>query len=301
VARPALAQENVIRIGAALPLTGGLVHEGKLQRDGYELWKDAVNERGGVDVGGKKYRVDIKYYDYKSDTPTSARLVEKLITEDGIRFIFGPFGSGATTASSAISERHSAILMAPSASAEPVFARGYKYLFGILVPSAVTWEDMFDLLLKENPRPASVAIVARNDLFPLSVGNAAKDSAEKRGLKVVYFEKYPIGATDFSSPLIQVKNLNPDIFISTGYTQDLILITKQARELKVNTRIMAQTAGPAYQDFTDALKETANYVVTPVWWTTNLNWKGPLLGTATGSSPGPSRAGSSRCAPWPAG
>lgn len=276
----AMGQENVIRIGAALPLTGGLVHEGKLQRDGYELWKDVVNERGGIDIGGKRYRVDIKYYDYKSDTPTSARLVEKLITEDGIRFIFGPFGSGATTASSAISERYSAILMAPSASSEEVFSRGYKYLFGILVPSSVTWEDLFDMMLKQSPRPETVAIVARNDLFPLSVGNAAKGSAEKRGLKVVYFEKYPIGATDFSSLLIQVKNLEPHIFVATGYTQDLILITKQARELKVNARIMTQTAGPAYQDFTDALKETANYVVTPVWWTNNLTWKGPVFGTA---------------------
>jgi branched-chain amino acid transport system substrate-binding protein len=279
-AGPAAAQENVVRIGAALPLTGGLVHEGKLQHDGYELWKDAVNEKGGISVGGKKYRVDIKYYDYKSDTPTSARLVEKLITEDGIRFIFGPFGSGATTASSAVTERYNAVLMAPSASAEEVYGRGYKYLFGILVPSSATWEDMFDLLLKQNPRPATAAIVARNDLFPLSVGNAAKASAEKRGLKVAYFEKYPVGATDFSSLLIQVKNLAPDVFVATGYTQDLILITKQARELKVNAKIMAQTAGPAYQDYTDALKDTANYVLTPVWWTPNLAWKDPLLGAA---------------------
>ncbi len=277
---PAGAQENVIRIGAALPLTGGLVHEGKLQKDGYELWKDVVNEKGGIDVGGKKYRVDIKYYDYASDTPTSARLVEKLITEDGIRFIFGPFGSGATTASSAVTERHRAIMLAPTASSEQVFSRGYKYLFGILVPNAAVWRDFFEIMGKQSPRPQTVAIVARNDLFPLAVATAAQELAQKGGMKVVYFEKYPVGATDFSSLLIQVKNLAPDVFIATGYTNDLILITKQARELKVNAKLFAQTAGPAYQDFTDALKDSADYIVTPVWWTTTLGWKGSLFGTA---------------------
>ncbi len=276
----AAAQRDVIRIGAPLPITGGLVHEGKLQKDGYELWKDAVNEKGGIDVGGKKYRVEIKYYDYASDTPTSARLVEKLITEDGIRFIFGPFGSGATTASSAITERHHAIMIAPTASSEQVFSRGYKYLFGILVPNANVWRDFFDVMSKQNPRPRTLAIVARNDLFPLAVANAANELAQKAGLKVVYFEKYPVGATDFSSLLIQVKNLSPDLLIATGYTNDLILITKQAREQKVNVKLFTQTAGPAYQDFTDALKDTANYIVTPVWWTTTLAWKGALFGTS---------------------
>ena len=101
----ALAEEPVITFGAALPLTGALATEGEKHLHGYEMWKDKVNARGGINVGGVQYKVDIKYYDYKSDTATSVRLVEKLITEDGIQFIFGPHGSGSAKACSTITEK----------------------------------------------------------------------------------------------------------------------------------------------------------------------------------------------------
>lgn len=76
---PAAAQD-IIRFGTALSLTGNLATEGKLVREGYDFFVKTVNERGGIDVAGKKYKVEIVYYDDESNVNTSVKLYEKLIS-----------------------------------------------------------------------------------------------------------------------------------------------------------------------------------------------------------------------------
>lgn len=277
----ALAEEPVITFGAALPLTGALATEGEKHLHGYEMWKDKVNARGGINVGGVQYKVDIKYYDYKSDTATSVRLVEKLITEDGIQFIFGPHGSGSAKACSTITEKYRVPMIAPSASSVEVYTQGYKYLFGTFTPNETLTEPLSKIASELSDPPKTVAIISRNDLFPLAIGNCAKDSAEKYGMDVVYFEKYPIGVSDFSPLLIQVKGKNPDWVFATGYAEDLILIKRQMKELGIQPKMVTMIAGAAYKEFVDALGKDAEYVTTASWWHPAAKYEGiDMWGTA---------------------
>lgn len=78
------AAQDTIKFGTALSLTGNLATEGKLVREGYDYFVKAVNERGGIDVGGKKYKCEIAYYDDESNVNTSVKLYEKLISQDPI-------------------------------------------------------------------------------------------------------------------------------------------------------------------------------------------------------------------------
>src|SRR3984885_954191 len=98
--------QDVIKVGAPLPLTGPLSPEGLKQKRGYDLWADAANAKGGIKAGGKSYRVEIVYTDYASNTPRAVQAAERMITEDKVQFLFAPFGSGATKAVSAISEKY---------------------------------------------------------------------------------------------------------------------------------------------------------------------------------------------------
>ena len=107
-ARPAspAAAEDVIRFGAPLPLTGPLAPEGIKQQQGYDLWAEQANKAGGITVGGKKYKVEIVYADYQSNTPRAVQTTEQMITQDNINFLFGAFGSGAAKAASTVSEKY---------------------------------------------------------------------------------------------------------------------------------------------------------------------------------------------------
>ena len=99
-AQPTLAQD-VIKVGAPLPLTGAVSPEGLKQKRGYDIWAEAANAKGGIKAGGKTYRVEIVYADYASNTPRAVQTAERMITEDKVQFLFAPFGSGATKAASA--------------------------------------------------------------------------------------------------------------------------------------------------------------------------------------------------------
>ena len=117
---PALAQD-VIKVGAPLPLTGALSPEGLKQKRGYDLWAEAANGKGGIKAGGKTYKVEIVYTDYASNTPRAVQSAERMITEDKVNVLFAPFGSGATKAASAVSEKYGIPMIAPTASSAEVY------------------------------------------------------------------------------------------------------------------------------------------------------------------------------------
>src|SRR5579875_2222854 len=81
------AAEDVIRFGAPLPLTGPLAPEGIKQQQGYDLWAEQANKAGGITVGGKKYKVEIVYTDYQSNTPRAVQTTEQMITQDNVNFL----------------------------------------------------------------------------------------------------------------------------------------------------------------------------------------------------------------------
>jgi branched-chain amino acid transport system substrate-binding protein len=82
----ASASDGVIKIGAAVSLTGKMAYEGRLVKDGYEVWADWVNSHGGINAGGKNYEVKMVYYDDESTPVRGAKLTEKLITQNKVDF-----------------------------------------------------------------------------------------------------------------------------------------------------------------------------------------------------------------------
>ena len=107
--RPAASEadaEKIIYLGAAVSETGRFSREGKDTRQGYLVWLDWVNnEYGGIKVGDERYKVEIVMYDDEGDPDTAARLVEKLINEDRVDFLLGPYSSFLTQSASAIAEK----------------------------------------------------------------------------------------------------------------------------------------------------------------------------------------------------
>jgi len=260
------AGQGTILIGAPLPLTGGLAPEGlKLQR-GYDLWAEEVNKAGGISVGNARMPVKMVYYDYQSNTPRAVQLAEKLITDDKVNFLFSPFGSGATKAASAVSEKYGVPTIAPTASSVEVYDQHYKNLFGTYTPNSTLTEPIAELVRKNAPQLTRVAILARNDLYPLALAEEFERSAKTRGLNVVYFEKYAIGTLDHASAITQMRAAKPDWIIATGYINDMVLVRKQMSDQNLRAPVVTMINGPAYQEFIDATGPLANNVTTASWW-----------------------------------
>ena len=276
----AASAEDVIKVGAPLPLTGPLSPEGVKQQNGYKLWADTANAKGGIKAGGKTYKVEIVAVDYASNTPRAVQTAERLISEDKVNFLFAPFGSGAAKAASGVSEKYGIPTIAATASSSQVYDQGYKFLFGTFTPNDTLTEPLADIVTAKDKAIKKVAILARNDLFPLAIANEMEKSAKSRKLDVVSFERYAIGTMDHSAAITQMRAAKPDWVFATGYINDLILIRKQMADLGLKAPVITMIAGPAYKEFVDATGPLAEGISSAAWWHPAVRYKGKdIFGT----------------------
>ena len=96
---------DTITLGAAVSLTGKYATNGEHTQRGYDLAVQVINDKGGVNINGKKYKLAVKYYDDESDANKAATLAQRLIEQDGIQYMLGPYGSGITIAVAPVTEK----------------------------------------------------------------------------------------------------------------------------------------------------------------------------------------------------
>jgi branched-chain amino acid transport system substrate-binding protein len=273
--------DGVIKFGAPLSLTGSLNNESKQTQNGYELWKEYVNNAGGIKVAGKSYSVEIIYYDDESKQDKSAQLAERLIKEDKVNFLLGPYGTNSTKTTAAIAEQYKMPMVEGNGAAESIFSQGYKYTFGVLSPSANYLKGVVDGIAAQNPKPKTVAILSANDNFSVEVADAAKKHVEKAGMQVVLYDKYPDKETNLTSQVSKVKESNAEVILNSGHLNEAIALVKAMKELKYNPVAMGFSVGPGLPEFGENLKADANYVLGGSQWTPAVKYEGrDLFGSA---------------------
>ncbi|HDM77567.1 MAG TPA: amino acid ABC transporter substrate-binding protein [Deltaproteobacteria bacterium] len=268
---------KVIKLGCAISFTGGKSRSGKLYRDAYDMAVEKINKSGGVKVGKDTYIFKIIYYDDKSDPTESSRLVEKLITQDKVNFLLGPYSSGITIPDSLVAMRYKIPMIEGGGASGKIFSRGNKYIFGTLPPASQYFKSTLEMLKTFKPVPKTIAILYADDKFDVSVGQGTKKLAEKMGFKVVLFEKYAEGATDFNSILTKIKSLNAEVVLLAGHTEESLNFTQQAKELNVCPKMISMTVGPSEADFRKSLGKDAEYIYGVASWSTQMNFKGYLF------------------------
>ncbi len=273
-AAPVAAAGDTIVFGAPVSLTGNLTKEGHLTQEGYDLWKNYVNAHGGIKVGGKTYKVDIKYYDDESKNDTSAQLAERLIDQDHVNFLLGPYGSGTSFTVAQIAERKKIPMVEGNGAAEKIFNQGFKYTFGVLSPAKRYLEGVLEMTRAQKPAAQTVAITAASDAFSQEVSQGAAAWATAHGMKVVYNNKYPDTATDVSSIISALKQTNPDVILNAGHLQDAILVHKGLREQNVLAKAYGYSVGPDTPDFANSLGKDANDVFGGAQWSDAVKYKG---------------------------
>src|SRR5512141_3003037 len=269
----ALAADTIV-FGAAISITGKTAKEGEYTRDGYQIAIDKINEMGGIKVGGKTYKAELKYYDDETKPERTAQLIEKLINEDKVNLILGPYGSSPTGTAAPICERYKIPMVEANGSAESIFSKGYKYTFMILSPAKLYLRGLIDVVRAKDPSAKTVAILGENESFSKEVAQGAADYAKEKGMDVVYHELYPTNAQDVSALLTAIKGKNPHIVLGSGHLQDSLLIVKQAKDLNVSPRAMGFSVGPSSPEFRANLGKSADYVFGATQWTEALKYDG---------------------------
>jgi branched-chain amino acid transport system substrate-binding protein len=260
---------NPIAIGVAISATGSNGDTGTYQQQGYQLWQDNINARGGL-LGRP---VNFLFYDDQSDPTTSSRLYEKLITQDKVDLVLGPYASNVTAAVAQVTERYHYPMIAVGAAASDIWQKGYKYIFGLASTTDVQYSNLVqDVIGPLNYK--TVALIYEDSLFPISEINGAKDYLKKIEVNIVLDEKYPPTATDLSSVLTHVRDANPEVLLGGTYTPDSELIMRQSKELGVNPKLFGLTVGPGDPNFVANLGTDGNWVTSPSLWESVISTTG---------------------------
>jgi branched-chain amino acid transport system substrate-binding protein len=271
------ARTRVIKLGCAISFTGAESRTGKLYRDSYDMAVKEINKSGGIKVGKHKYQLKIVYYDDKSDPTESSKLVEKLIAEDKVNFLLGPYSSGITIPDSLVAERHKVPMIEGGGASEKIFTHGNKYIFGTLPPAGQYFKTTLEMLKTFSPAPKTLAILYADDKFDVSVAEGTDKLAKEMGFDVVLYEKYAEHATDFNSILTKIKALKAEVALVAGHTEESLNFTQQAKELDVNPKLISMTVGPSEADFRKSLGKDADYIYGVASWSTQMNFKGSLF------------------------
>ncbi|HHI82624.1 MAG TPA: amino acid ABC transporter substrate-binding protein [Rhizobiales bacterium] len=287
IAVPGLVMaEETILLGSAISLTGKYATAGHHAKAGYDFAIKKINDAGGVKIGGKTYKLAVKYYDDESTPARGGQLAERLINQDGIKFMLGPYSSGLTKAIAPVTEKYKIPLVEAEGASRSLFNKGYKYLFAVLstseqyLASAVKLAHDVNLKAGKKPADVKVALAFENDPFSLDVRAGVIDDIKKYGLTIVIDDKLPRNLTDMTATMIKIKAKKPDVLIVSGHSKGAGTATRQIGEMKLSIPMVAMTHCES-ADLVGKYGKTADGYLCATQWAETLTYKDPMFGTAS--------------------
>ena len=282
----AKVEGDTIVLGSAISLTGKYSQEGKNARDGYDLAVKAINDKGGVTIGGKAYKLSVKYYDDESTPARTAQLLERLINQDKVKYVLGPYSSGTTKAAAPVVEKYKIPMIEAEGASRSLFSQGYRYMFAVLSTSEQYLASAVALAAEvaekngKKPGDVKVAMAFENDPFSLDVRAGVLDDMKKFGMKAVIDDKLPRDLSDMTTTMTKVKALKPDLLVVSGHTKGATTAGRQLNEMNINVPLVAFTHCES-ADLVGKFGKGAEGILCPTQWAETLTYKDPVLGSAS--------------------
>ena len=287
LAAPAAAkvEGDEIVLGAAISLTGKYSSNGVNAKNGYDIAVKRINEMGGVKVNGKSYKFKVVYYDDESTPARGAQLAERLIQQDGVKYMLGPYSSGLTKAIAPVTEKYQIPMVEAEGASRSLFTQGYKYMFAVLSTSEQYLGSAIDLKAEvvkkagQSPKDVKVALIFENDPFSLDVSAGVVEDIERHGMKIVIDDKMPRDLNDISPTLTKVKALKPDLILISGHEKGAATAARQMKEMQVSAPMIGITHCESGKLISQFGKSVEGYLC-PTQWDETLSYKGEYFGSA---------------------
>jgi len=259
-ARSAPTAQPIV-IGASIAQSGAFARASRAQLTAYRLAEEVVNQRGGV-LGRP---VKLVLYDDQSSPSQGVILYRRLIFQDRVDLLLGPFSSAVTFAVAPVVDQARIPMIAPQAADPRIWAEGRRYVFGILPSNYVYLTGALELAREHGLR--TVAIIYQDSAAPSAVAEGLRRKAKELGLTIVLDESYPTDTTDFTTTMAKAKRLGAEVVLGGGYINDDIGLVKAAKAVDFNLKMLTLMIGAADPNFYKELGRDAEYV------SGNTNWE----------------------------
>jgi branched-chain amino acid transport system substrate-binding protein len=247
--------DDPIVIGTSLPLTGEFSQPGQAAQQGYEVWRDMVNEEGGL--LGREIELIVK--DDASNQNTIVSDYNALISQDEVDLLLGTFSSLLNLPASAVAERNQMVYVEPAGGSPDMFNRGFEFLFFAQQATADKQGKVFAewvAQLPEGEKPLTAAYPTLDDPFAAPNVAGIRAILEEAGVETVYEETYAIDTKNFDTIVSAMKNADPDLVVHGAQFEDGIGMTRSMLKADFTPDMFFQTNAPSFgSQFTDGIGE----------------------------------------------
>lgn len=234
---PAAAPAEVIKIGHVAPLTGGIAHLGKDNENGARLAVDEINVAGGLDVGGKKYKLELLAEDDKAD-PKEGTLAAQKLVDAGVVAVVGHLNSGTSIPASKIYADANVVQVSPSATNPKLTEQGFKTTFRVVANDNQQGSVLANYAATEM-KAKTIAIVDDRTAYGQGLADVVEKVAKEKGLKVVAREFATDKTTDFNAILTKIRAAKPDVVMYGGMDATAGPMAKQMKQLGIKSKLLA--------------------------------------------------------------
>jgi branched-chain amino acid transport system substrate-binding protein len=248
-----------IRIGTTQSLTGHYREFGAEQLRGLQMWASDVNARGAL-LGRP---VEIVYYDDRSRDAGTVEGFNRLIGNDNVDVLVGPYSSSLTLEASLLAEKFNIPMVSTGASAEEIWSRGLTNIFGADTPADDYLEGLY---FAADAGVKTVAFIYAKTDFGNDLAAASKRRIEESGLQLVLVEGYPPEQRNFAALAKRLGDVNADLIFGVSYLDDSIALVRALKKQGVNPKMLGFTVGPGLREFGNQLGADAEGVLGVVQW-----------------------------------
>ena len=246
-------------VGMPVSLSGQFQTQGRQALAGLQAWaRDANAETLGS--------FSVVYHDDASDRTTVQEITRRLIIDDQVDILFGPYSSVLTSAAAPVAEEHGKLLWNHGGASDNVYQQGDRWVVGILTPASRYLAGLLPLVRQVDPDANTVALIrASTGEFPKAVCSGVADAAEGLGFKTVIATEFAASTDDFSAVLDEIKAAQPEVIVVVGRIQNDLRLARRLAESGIHAgTVVAVAAG--IQGFHDDLGSLAEWFVGPSQW-----------------------------------
>ena len=233
-----MQQQSVIKIGLSISLNCSYSIQGIESFEGITLWVNEVNDRGGLYVQdiGAKLPLELIYYDDQSSVEICRSNIEKLILDDNVDILIGPYSSSLALAACEVAQSHNRTVWNHGGSTDEIEERNFSNVINAITPASRYSFGIIESVRKADPQATRIAsFSAINSGFSTRVAKGARAYSEELGFDVREY-KFVSGSLDLSADLDDLVSYNPDLILGMGRAEDDLTLAKQLLQENLYTK-----------------------------------------------------------------
>ena len=270
----ASALNNPVRVGIPVSLTGQFRVQGRQTLAGIRAWTDDVNRSGGLTIGDVVHRPPrLVYYDDASNRAVVRAVTKRLIVEDRVDVLIGPYSSMLTTAAAEVAREHGKLMWNQGGASPNVYRRGNPWIVGVLTPATDYLAGLLESVRRSSPTAQTLALVrAKTGAFPKDICSGVLKRASGLGFQTVLSDQFDVAAQDFGDVVAEVNRTGPDVVIVAGRFQNDLLLSEQLASSGSRVGAVAVVAA-GVQQFHDRLGPRSEKFIGPSQWEPDAGYR----------------------------